>query len=148
MVLRTRRRQAHFNSTSVYVDGRNIIRVNALCSAVLIDTLCMYNYTSGWVDMNQKWGQREGRWEVRAKLPDPHCEAIWPAIWLMNCGSSSLIPASDSAGDASRVGAACGGQEVCWPMAGEIDIMEMVGQQQNGSVLATYHWAHECNVDQ
>lgn len=39
-------------------------------------------------------------------------------------------------------------QELCWPRAGDIDIMEMVGMQQNGSVLSTYHWAHECNVDQ
>ena len=112
------------------------------CSSA--DTLCMYNYTSGWVDMNRKWGQHEGRWEVRAKLPDPRCDAIWPAIWLMNCGSSGSI----YAGDAASGALGCSGQEICWPTAGEIDIMEMVGQQQNGSVLSTYHWAHQCGVDQ
>jgi beta-glucanase (GH16 family) len=108
----------------------------------------MYNYTSGWVDSNFLFGQREGRWEVRAKLPDPSRQAIWPAIWLMNCGSSALASAGDTGTHAVRSESSCRGPELCWPRAGEIDIMEMVGMQQNGSVLSTYHWAHECNVDQ
>lgn len=115
LVLRTRRRSANLNATFVY------------------------NYTSGWVDMNFKFGQREGRWEVVAKLPDPACEAIWPAIWLMNCGGG---------GGAGATGGACSGSEACWPTAGEVDILEMVGQQQNSSALATYHWAAECGVDE
>ena len=105
------------------------------------NTLRMYNYTSGWVDMNWKLGQREGRWEVRAKLPDPRCDAVWPAIWLMNCGSSKqsfsseLMRAADAAGASPGEGAACSGQEICWPTAGEIDIMEMVGQHHNPKPL-------------
>ena len=114
-------------------------------------SLCMYNYTSGWVDSNFLFGQHQGRWEVRAKLPDPRRQAIWPAIWLMNCGSSavhSLVDADDGGAMIPRERNACRGAEMCWPKAGEIDIMEMVGMQQNGSALSTYHWAHECNVDQ
>jgi beta-glucanase (GH16 family) len=85
---------------------------------------------------------------VRAKLPDPRREAIWPAIWLMNCGVSPLTPPSASSSTAASKSNSCSGQEVCWPTAGEIDIMEMVGQQQNNSVLGTYHWGHECSADQ
>jgi len=110
----------------------------------------MYHYTSGWVDANFLFGQRHGRWEVRAKLPSPQREAIWPAIWLMNCGTSPLTPLSDSYTRAlpHSKPSSCAGQEACWPTAGEIDIMEMVGQQQNNSVLSTYHWAQNCSADQ
>ena len=107
----------------------------------------MYNYTSGWVDSNFLFGQHEGRWEVRAVLPDPSREAIWPAIWLMNCGSSDATSASAADARSYLEKSSCDGQEICWPTAGEIDIMEMVGQQQNGSVLSTYHWALQCNRD-
>jgi beta-glucanase (GH16 family) len=121
LVLRTRRRSANLNATFVY------------------------NYTSGWVDMDKKFGQREGRWEVVAKLPDPACEAIWPAIWLMNCGAGG---AGGAGAGAVAAGGACSGSEACWPTAGEVDILEMVGQQQNSSALGTYHWAKECGVDE
>jgi beta-glucanase (GH16 family) len=50
----------------------------------------MYHYTSGWVDANFLFGQLHGRWEIKAKLPNPRRIAIWPAIWLMNCGFSPL----------------------------------------------------------
>jgi beta-glucanase (GH16 family) len=132
----------------------------------------MYHYTSGWVDSNFLFGQHEGRWEVRAKLPSPSRRAIWPAIWLMNCGSSPLSSSPSSSSSSAAAAAAessgsssaaahidpdiiathqqnaCSGQEQCWPMAGEIDIMEMVGLQQSGAVLSTYHWASQCNVDE
>ena len=36
----------------------------------------MYHYTSGWIDANFLFGQRLGRWEVRAKLPSPQREAM------------------------------------------------------------------------
>eukprot|EP01104_Vermistella_antarctica_P004960 TRINITY_DN15367_c0_g1_i1.p1 TRINITY_DN15367_c0_g1~~TRINITY_DN15367_c0_g1_i1.p1 ORF type:complete len:349 (+),score=51.04 TRINITY_DN15367_c0_g1_i1:68-1114(+) len=62
-----------------------------------------YSYTSGWVDTLNKVNQTFGKFEVRAKLPNLKSTGIWPAHWLM-----------PAVGDA----------DLCWPVGGEIDIME------------------------
>ena len=43
----------------------------------------LYNYSSGWVDTQDKFSQMYGKFEVRAKLPNPSVIGIWPAHWLM-----------------------------------------------------------------
>ena len=74
-----------------------------------------YNYTSGWVESSGRRFQKFGRFEVRAKLPDPGAGShgmwpvAWPAHWLMPEPSTSTPP------------------NVCWPVGGEIDIMEVCG---------------------
>lgn len=100
-----------------------------------------YNFTSGWLDSQGLRFQKQGRFEIRAKLPSPAAgragkwPTAWPAHWLM--------PASS----------------VCWPVGGEIDIMEGFRPARAPSsattftadlaydVLFTYHWADTCGHD-
>lgn len=101
-----------------------------------------YNYTSGWVESKGLRFQAHGRFEVRAKLPsaasghDGDWPILWPAHWLMPEPSRSVPP------------------NVCWPVGGEIDIMEAFHPRGHRSdpdwtsVYLTYHWAKECNVDE
>ncbi len=80
-----------------------------------------YNYTSAWVDSLGPASFRPtyGYIEWRAKLPDPGATGIWPALWLVTDG---LDPQS------SR----------CWPVGGEIDVMESVGHYARNSTFGTY----------
>ena len=95
-----------------------------------------YEWTSAWVSSgygvpgmdSPLFAQAGGRFEVRAKLPPVDCPGIWPAHWLMPQGA----PAG-----------------ACWPVGGEIDIMEMWGQPdtERVSVAATYHYGEACGVN-
>eukprot|EP00054_Salpingoeca_dolichothecata_P004330 m.30215 g.30215 ORF g.30215 m.30215 type:complete len:308 (-) comp14514_c0_seq1:286-1209(-) len=89
----------------------------------------LYNYTSGWVDTEDKFYQKYGKFAVRAKLPDPKFDSIWPAHWLMPEPKTSQPP------------------NVCWPVGGEIDIMESWGGDYNNSIKGTFHFAQECGKD-
>jgi beta-glucanase (GH16 family) len=100
-----------------------------------------YNFTSGWVQSSGKRYQQFGRFEVRAKLPDPGAgrtgmwPVAWPAHWLMPEPTTSSPP------------------NVCWPVGGEIDIMEGFyprggdNRPDHTSIYMTYHWAKECGKD-
>jgi len=106
-----------------------------------------YNFTSGWVDTEGKVFQRFGRFDVSARLPSPLAgrpgmwPIAWPAAWLMPEPSTSQPP------------------NVCWPVGGEIDIMEGFTHKRPGadaklggggtlhSLYLTYHWATECGKD-
>jgi beta-glucanase (GH16 family) len=71
------------------------------------------NFTGGWIDSRNKFMQRGGRWEVRAKLPPTSATCSWPAFWLLP-----------------------GPEALCWPIGGEVDIMEYVAgfkMQHNAS---------------
>lgn len=85
----------------------------------------LYNYTSCWIDSADKPGGEltYGRWDIRAKLPNPQALDVWPALWLVDDNNH------------------------CWPVGGEIDIMEAVGGVKNNSVFGTYHWGAACGVD-
>lgn len=72
-------------------------------------------YTSARIRTQDKFDFQYGRVEIRAKLPTGG--GTWPAIWMLG---------SDLA-------------EVSWPAAGEIDIMEHVGNQQN-RIFSTLHF--------
>lgn len=89
----------------------------------------LYNYTSGWLETQHKFSHSFGRWEMRAKLPNTTSRGIWPAFWLMPEPETSVPP------------------NVCWPVGGEIDIMEQVGGDYNNSVLGTFHFAKQCGKD-
>ncbi|MCC6224808.1 MAG: glycoside hydrolase family 16 protein [Microthrixaceae bacterium] len=69
------------------------------------------SYTSGHLNTNNKFMQRGGRFEVRAKLPEG--KGLWPAFWLR-----------------SNQG---------WPEGGEIDIMEYIGSEGD-KIHGTLHW--------
>lgn len=74
------------------------------------------SYTSGRVNTQNKVDFKYGKVEVRAKLPKG--QGIWPAIWMM--------PTDDSL---------YGG----WPKCGEIDIMELLGNNPS-KVYQTLHY--------
>jgi beta-glucanase (GH16 family) len=74
------------------------------------------NYTSGKMTSAGKGDWLYGRFEVRAKLNSG--QGMWPAIWMMPTDG------------------AYGG----WPASGEMDIMELLGNQPN-RVYGTIHWA-------
>jgi len=74
-------------------------------------------YTSGLVNSTGKFSTTYGRWEIRAKIP--YGNGLWPAHWLM-------------------------GVTNCWPVNGEIDIMENLGQETH-TIYGTYHWGPSCN---
>ncbi|TWU36079.1 glycoside hydrolase family 16 protein [Novipirellula artificiosorum] len=72
-------------------------------------------YSSGRVRTKRRGDWKYGRVEVRAKLP--RGAGIWPAIWM--------LPTEETYGG--------------WAASGEIDIMEMRGQQPE-TVLGTLHY--------
>ncbi len=73
------------------------------------------DYSSGRVRSKHRGDWKYGRFDIRAKLPEG--QGIWPAIWMM--------PTEDKYGG--------------WALSGEIDIMEMKGQEPN-RVLGTLHY--------
>jgi beta-glucanase (GH16 family) len=74
-----------------------------------------YRYTSARLVTKRKGDWTYGRIEVRAQLPEG--QGIWPAIWM--------LPSHTAYGG--------------WPMGGEIDIMEMLGQNPI-RVYGTLHY--------
>lgn len=73
------------------------------------------DFTSAKLTTNGLFSMRFGRIDVRAKLPEG--KGIWPAIWML--------------GDNKDI--------VNWPGCGEIDIIEMLGNEPN-KVYATVHY--------
>ncbi|UOR06059.1 glycoside hydrolase family 16 protein [Hymenobacter aerilatus] len=73
------------------------------------------NYTSARLITKGKRSFQFGRIDVRAKLPKG--QGIWPAIWMLG----SDIDQNN------------------WPACGEIDIMELRGQEPN-KILSTMHY--------
>jgi beta-glucanase (GH16 family) len=63
------------------------------------------SYTSARINTKGKFSQAYGRFEARLKTP--YGPGIWPAFWMLGANNS----------------------EVGWPACGEIDIMELRGQQ-------------------
>ncbi|MBS3783090.1 MAG: glycoside hydrolase family 16 protein [Anaerolineae bacterium] len=76
-----------------------------------------YRYTSARLVTKRKGDWTYGRFEVRARLPEG--QGIWPAIWM--------LPSHMAYGG--------------WPMGGEIDIMEMLGQNPI-RVYGTLHYGN------
>lgn len=73
------------------------------------------DYTSARLVTRAKGDWTYGRIEVRARLPQG--QGIWPAIWL--------LPTDEVYG--------------AWPVSGEIDIMELLGQQPD-RIYGTLHY--------
>ena len=85
-----------------------------------------YNFTSGWMESKGKVNATYGKWAVRARLPDPKVRGIWPAHWM--------LPEPTSWN--------------CWPMGGEIDIMEANGGIYGNTVVGTYSWSKNCSANE
>ena len=73
------------------------------------------NYTSARLTTEDKFEFKYGRIDIRAALPTG--QGLWPALWMLGANF----------------------KEVGWPRSGEIDIMELVGQD-NDRVFGTVHW--------
>lgn len=72
-------------------------------------------YSSARVRSKNRGDWKYGRFDIRAKLPEG--QGVWPALWMM--------PTDDKYGT--------------WASSGEIDIMEMKGQEPS-RVLGTLHF--------
>ena len=72
-------------------------------------------YTSGRITTQNKRAFTYGKVEIRAILPEG--QGIWPALWMLGTNISA----------------------VGWPKCGEIDMMELLGQQPN-KVYGTVHY--------
>jgi beta-glucanase (GH16 family) len=75
-------------------------------------------YTSARLNTDHKKDWLYGRVDVRARLP--YGRGMWPAIWML---PSDWV---------------YGG----WPASGEIDIMELLGQEP-GKIYGTIHWGQD-----
>jgi beta-glucanase (GH16 family) len=73
-------------------------------------------YTSARMRTKMKGDWTYGRFDIRAKLP--YGQGLWPAIWM--------LPTDWEYGG--------------WPLSGEIDIMELLGQETD-KVYGTIHFA-------
>lgn len=73
-------------------------------------------YTSARMRTKMKGDWTYGRFDIRAKLP--YGQGLWPAIWM--------LPTDEVYGG--------------WPLSGEIDIMELLGQETD-KVYGTIHFA-------
>ncbi len=73
-----------------------------------------YNYTSARLNTEGKFSFEYGKVVIEAKLP--YGQGIWPAFWLLGSNIN----------------------EVGWPKCGEIDIMELLGNNPN-TIYSTVH---------
>ena len=83
-----------------------------------------FAYTSGSINTKGKKTYSEGILEVRAKLPKG--KGLLPAIW--SCGYAGTDEEREK-------------YPRSWPYRGEIDIMEMLGGEDD-RVYANFHWAN------
>jgi beta-glucanase (GH16 family) len=81
------------------------------------ETMGSYNYTSARIKTQDKKTFTYGRIDIRAKLPKG--QGLWPALWMLGNNITQ-----------SGYG---------WPACGEIDIMELVGNDPI-KVYGTVHW--------
>lgn len=75
-----------------------------------------YAYTSASVNTAAGKSFQYGYFEMSAQLPKG--QGMWPAFWMLG----------------TNIG------EVDWPFCGEIDIMEMVGGEDDNKIYGTAHW--------
>lgn len=98
------------NSTkNVFVSNGNLI------IEARKESLNNFNYTSARITTQNKKAFTFGRIDIRAKLPV--AKGLWPALWMLG-SNITTVP---------------------WPKCGEIDIMELVGNNPN-TVYSTLHW--------
>jgi beta-glucanase (GH16 family) len=81
------------------------------------------NFTSSRIKTQGKKAFKFGRIDIRAALPEG--QGIWPALWMLGTNITS----------------------VNWPACGEIDIMELTGDQPNRT-LGTVHYGANLNERQ
>ncbi len=105
---------------NIYVKDGNLV----LKPIKTVDKKGNVSYTSGRVNTQNKHDFKYGLFEVRAKVPEG--KGYLPAFWMMPTDENLY------------------GQ---WPRCGEIDIMEVMGQQNN-KLYGTIHYGNPHNESQ
>ena len=100
------------SSNSLIIDGNLVIVAKKEDYTIGNRT---WNYTSARLNSRNKGDWKYGRFDIKAKLP--YGQGLWPAIWMMPTNS------------------VYGG----WAASGEIDIMELLGQEPT-RVYGTLHY--------
>ncbi|MCH8496293.1 MAG: glycoside hydrolase family 16 protein [Balneolales bacterium] len=90
-----------------YTDSPDNVALDGEGNLVITAIRSGNNYTSGRINTQGLFEQAYGRFEARLKTP--YGPGLWPAFWLLGSNIES----------------------VSWPQSGEIDIMELRGQQPN-----------------
>lgn len=110
-----------YTADNVYLeDGNLVLRTQATTASYGSK---LYNFTSGWVDTLGLIELTYGKVEARIRLPQ-ELPGLWPAWWLVDDNHH------------------------CWPVGGEIDILEAVGGYRDDGVFGTFHWSTgACGVD-
>lgn len=120
---------ALFTADMVSVSDGNLVITTVMQTNTWAGTT--YNFTSGWIDSQQKRNQTKGRFEASIKMPSNQSTGTWPAWWLLPEGE-------------------------CWPISGETDIVEYyVGRGHNqhsrpgypAQMSASYHYGYGCGDD-
>ena len=78
-------------------------------------------YTSARLHTGNKQSWKYGKISARIKLP--YSEGIWPAFWMLGANIDEV------------------GGDTPWPKSGEIDILELYGSKDDGTVEANIHYA-------
>lgn len=105
---------------NIYLEDGNLV----LKPIKTVDEKGKVSYTSGRINTQNKHDYKYGLFEVRAKVPEG--KGYLPAFWMMPTDENLY------------------GQ---WPRCGEIDIMEVMGQQNN-KLYGTIHYGNPHNESQ
>lgn len=106
--------QEYTDSTeNIYVEDGNLV-----LKGIKEETEEGIKYTSGKVTTQNKRDYKYGRFEARLKVPEG--QGLWPAFWMMPT-------------DENLYGS--------WPRCGEIDIMEVLGNEPN-KAYGTIHYGN------
>ena len=103
------------NESQFYTDRNVKVQDGVLTIRARSEDLAGRSYTSSRIKSQGLFDFQYGRVDVRAALPKG--QGLWPAIWMLGANFT----------------------EVGWPMSGEIDIMELVGNNDQ-RVYGTAHW--------
>ncbi len=103
------------NESQFYTDRNVLVRDGVLTIRARSEDLAGRSYTSSRIKSQGRFDFQYGRVDVRAALPKG--QGLWPAIWMLGANFT----------------------EVGWPMCGEIDIMELVGNNDQRA-YGTVHW--------
>ena len=87
------------------------------------ETHGMNQYTSARVNSANKQTWRYGKIVARIKLPQG--KGMWPAFWMLGANINE------------------NGGDTPWPQCGEIDILEMYGSKDDGTIEANMHYSDQ-----
>eukprot|EP01102_Stenamoeba_stenopodia_P002161 TRINITY_DN11938_c0_g1_i1.p1 TRINITY_DN11938_c0_g1~~TRINITY_DN11938_c0_g1_i1.p1 ORF type:complete len:297 (-),score=69.76 TRINITY_DN11938_c0_g1_i1:124-1014(-) len=118
-----------YMADQVYLENGTYLVLKTEAGNVTYSSGVHYNFVSGEVTTKEKFYHTYGMWEIRAKMPSQKATGVWPALWMMPNPSTANPP------------------NVCWPVGGEIDILEQVGNPLYDPVWGSYHWGTSCDED-